>query len=49
MEKLDALELAIADAVYWASQLRNDFEQSYKYTAQADALKLLLDEIKEVA
>jgi hypothetical protein len=41
MDKLDALELAIQDAAYMGYQTKDD-----KYMDQADALKLLLDEIK---
>jgi hypothetical protein len=46
MDKLDALESAIHDAEYWASQTRNDFEHSQKYMDQAEALQLLLNEIR---
>ena len=42
MDKVDALQLAIQDAEYWAHQTNQD-----SYTAQAEALKLLLDEIKD--
>jgi len=43
MDKVDALQLAIQDAEYWAYQTKQDY-----YTEQAEALKLLLDEIKDV-
>ena len=46
METLTALSLANQDADYWAGQTRNDYEHSQKYMDQAEALKLLLDEIK---
>ena len=46
MDKLDALELAIQDAEYWASQTRNSVEHSQKYMDQAEALQLLLAEIR---
>ena len=48
MEKLDALELAIQDAEYWATQLLNTSysNASQKYMDQAEALQLLLAEIR---
>jgi len=46
MDKLDALELAIHDAEYWGRQTRDDVEHSQKYMDQAEALQLLLNEIR---
>ena len=46
MDKLDALELAIQDAEYWAGHLHNEYDASQKYMDQAEALQLLLAEIR---
>jgi hypothetical protein len=46
MDKLDALESAIHDAEYMAHQLRHEHDHSQTYLDQAEALQLLLAEIR---